>query len=261
MDDIEYIKELQEKFDKEEVAPYSSLMKQYSSDKEAEGYKLDENDWVWEKCEHINKMPNYKCKKCYKENEMIKEIAFQKMMLDREEERKKGYQSRPYNYRREESPVNHFRPADKYDYLKKKWECRKCNVLQSAISDYWEKCYKKRDNVDKNLPHWELCKKSLTKKTIPMWKECRVFKRSSLVVPKTTYKTRVPDSKLSKYKYSYQWADCKSFYRTADDWIPIENATCKVGHKQNIFYIRWNEWGKITSSFKMIKDHIWDEDR
>jgi hypothetical protein len=45
LDDVEYMKQLQEKFDREEDA-YNSLKKQYSSEKEAQGIKLREDDWI-----------------------------------------------------------------------------------------------------------------------------------------------------------------------------------------------------------------------
>lgn len=65
MDEIEYMKELQAKFDKEEekLDPYNSLVKQYSSEKEAQGVKLGPDDWICEICDKINKIPEYKCEK------------------------------------------------------------------------------------------------------------------------------------------------------------------------------------------------------
>jgi len=45
-DDIEYMRQLQEKFDREDSADYKKLLKAYSSDKEAEGYHLGEDDWI-----------------------------------------------------------------------------------------------------------------------------------------------------------------------------------------------------------------------
>lgn len=62
LDELEYMRKLQAKFDSEENS-YESLKKQYSKDKQAEGHDLGEDDWICEKCKKINKMPDYYCKK------------------------------------------------------------------------------------------------------------------------------------------------------------------------------------------------------
>lgn len=57
------MRELQEKFGKEEADPYTSLVKQYSESKQAQGYKLKEDDWICDHCNTINTIPIFKCKK------------------------------------------------------------------------------------------------------------------------------------------------------------------------------------------------------
>lgn len=120
------MRHLQEKFDQEELDPYTSLVKQYSSTKEAEGYTLKEDDWVCEYCKTINVIPKYTCKKCYRDNDLIKEMAYQKMMLERTQTRKVRDPA-PYSYKPAyEAPTNTFKPANRFDYLKQKWTCRFC---------------------------------------------------------------------------------------------------------------------------------------
>lgn len=40
------MKQLQAKFDAEDMLDYNALVKQYSSQKEAEGVQLGEDDWI-----------------------------------------------------------------------------------------------------------------------------------------------------------------------------------------------------------------------
>ena len=62
MDDMEYMRQLQAKFGDDDDS-YNTLVKQYSTEKEAQGYNLKEDDWVCEKCTKINQTPNYHCRK------------------------------------------------------------------------------------------------------------------------------------------------------------------------------------------------------
>lgn len=263
LDDVEYMKQLQEKFDREEDS-YSSLKKQYSSEKEAQGIKLREDDWIWELCQTINQIPKYRCSKCDKENEFIKEIAYQKrLMQDKQAEERYRTRKRPYVYEStkdsEPEPATNFRRTDHLAYLKNKWKCRICRKEQSALSGMCENWFKKKEDCDVNLPHCLAWNKSLKKETKSRCRSCRAKGDSNSKVkereePRLS-KTAFSPAPSNSQGISYQWSRCKGFNKYSSDWIPYTQKQCRMGHPKEIYWVRWDPWGKVGSNLSEIKKH------
>jgi len=267
MDDMEYMRQLQAKFGDDDDS-YNTLVKQYSTEKEAQGYNLKEDDWVCEKCTKINQMPNYHCRKWYSPNEIVKEMVYQKRIMS--DKTRSVRANRPYQYDQstanDKDLTNSFKRKEHTDYLKEKWIWRHCRTRVSTLATYCENWHKLKQDSDEKLPHCQTCFKSLSIKTKPECKDCKAKKstigreripekRGSLYNTPQVTSTKMDNT--AKLNVSYRCGRWAKHNRYQNEWIPYENTRCRAGHVRDIYFIKWNDWGETSSRLSRLQTHEW----
>lgn len=246
------MRKLQEKFGREDSKDYKTLYKEYSTSKEAEGHKLDEDDWICEFWNSINRLPKYYCRKWCKDNELMKELFYQKKWA----ERNNLYKKDSYSAHKEETSKISYDYDKKQSYTRnyeERWTWRLWKRENSRYATLWEKWHKLKEEWNMDQPHWETWLKSLKRATIPAWKIWREKASLRATVEPTMAKVKSSDQK----SYSYLWDLWRYMGKRSADWIPYRQK-CPFCKTIDISWIKCDKWGKKASNYVSIKDHIWE---
>ncbi|CAI2387383.1 unnamed protein product [Moneuplotes crassus] len=222
-----------------------------------------DDEWQCEYCTKINTMSSYYCYNCLKDNEIIRELIYQKRYYkNRSPPKYESREVRPVRARRElntdisneESElVNTFKPKERFNLLKDKWICRHCNIENSYLVSLCEKCYKAKQKCDLEEPHCQNCKKSLRKKTLPKCKDCR---ESRAVDPKRMSKERQYKN-LETHKsgsLSFMCYPCRNKYRR-NEWIPMSKSYCPKCYDKKIYMIKCNLCNQTAAKSSELIGH------
>jgi len=158
----------------------------------------------------------------------------------------------PYSSSTNDTLVNTFKPKSYYDSYKIKWEWRRCNRKNGHADSYWLNCYKLRAECDIDEPHWKKWKKTLTKKTIPKWKDCRAKEEMDNGVYGIGYDS---PKTVKKNDVSFRWETWYYSGRNTKAWHPISEDYWSVGHRKKILQIKCNKWSKLGQKISDLVGH------
>ncbi|CAI2387180.1 unnamed protein product [Moneuplotes crassus] len=232
--------------EEEDDFDYYSWARQLNQTTGNSGSNPRDDEWECEHCRMVNSIENYYCRKCFKDNDILKELYFQKKIYNRPDSLK--YESRkpkPIKADRgitgitsttDDRLTNTFKPRDRFNELKVKWTCRLCGFQNSPIAVGCESCHKLRENCDIKEPHCKECLKALNKKIIPKCKDCRAKeerKQRRISQIKAEKKVEINN----EGSLSFQCKECYISY-SRPDWIPMSKGCCQKCGTKKIFRIK-----------------------